>query len=846
MILNRSKKIITFYFSLLLIVFQSSLSFAQETVIGKDIKEIKFVYADIDNGIPTYTHDLFRLGFITTLNDGTILKSSTLHGEHPVTEYIVEITGAKFFGAARMASRANSSHQYSVHDCDDLEDGFIIIKAKRAEDKDWLLTEKILFSCGGKYQTEQQKLDDIAAEKARVELFAARAKLSKDRTVIASKVTGDQVGVIIPDSRIEVNTLIEFDRTKAKDLMTLSSLENTNTVEIDGNVLLLGRAILLKEDKPVLLPAIYKVGSNGPEVLDLDFGTFDAQNIAFRDAERLSSTQILVAGDLGLQKMTKTQNGYKTAKTLLFNGENSLYFTDIVSLENNKSASIGYTYLNTTKPGPAYDKDESLTVEAYNRSDKYKIFRDQNMDLEAYKQDESTFKCTAYLVIWDHVTGKSVSILLSEDVSEQSILRKGNNGELIFSLGTRPSRSNLYSKRKYATDRISQCSIQSINVEETFAQNKLISNWITEIDNGKAYPETNVFTITDLIQEDNNDFVFTGIDRRVGMHYHLSALYKGDDNTDIYTSSVVIGRLSSEGARKEMVYETGLNQSLWGGSDRGSLEIIRTPGKLYFSDYGNPKLMESPQGDGYVLMHRGAFDHIGFPEGGFRNSANQTYTDAPLFIHIDKASLKPSSFDLMNTYLVTDLIEENSVEIEGYFRNNKAVNTYQTQYITYNKETRIFDLFESSYEPAGKVYKWSFEPIFNLKWQPAVNVSETTGKGNQISKLIQEEKDFDAKFDAQVDQMSNPTDNNTSSTNSAASSASKYVTITNETGRDIYYVEESSRNPTKISANSSGKLDCSENYWYTFDPNDGINGGRSDHPKLYNANSGCGNSATIE
>lgn len=849
---NLQKNLSLYCFSFFLFVFQSSLSLAQETVIGKDIKEVKFVYAGLSGEVPTQLDELFKLGFITTLNDGTIMKSSTLNGEHSVTEYIVEITGAQVFLPETMSSRGNSSHQYSVRNCDDLVDGFIIIKAKRAEDKDWLLTEKILYSCGGKNKSEQRKQDDIAAQLAKDQLIAERAQLGADGKVIASKVIGNQVGVVIPDSKIAFKKLLEFDRTKARSEMLLSSLENSNTVEIDGSIFLLGRAIKLIEKKPVLLPAIYKVGSNEIKALELDFGSFDAENITFRDVERLSSTQILVAGDLGLQKMTKTEDGYKTSQILLFNEENSLYFTDIVSLKNNKSASIGYTYLNTTKPGPAYDRNEYLNVEIYNRSPEYKIFRDQNMDVEAYKKDESTFKCTAYLVIWDHVTGESVTLLLSEDVSEQSILRKGNDGELIFSLGTRPSRAYIFSDRKYATDRINKSSIQSINAEETFAQNKVISNWSTEIDNRynlenednsgyiRFYGEQKaVFTITDLIQEDNNDFVFTGIDRRVGIHYQNS-------NTDLYTSSVVIGRLSSEGAKKEMVFETGLNQSLWGGSDRGSLEISRTPGKLFFSDYGNPKLIQSPQGNGYILMHCGAFDNISFPEGGFRNSTHDIFADAPLFIYIDKGSLTPTSFDIMNTFIVTDLSEGSSIRTEGYSRNNQADNTYQTQYITFNKETQIFDLFESSYELMGTVYKWSFEPIFNLKWQPAAKASETTGGGNQIDKLIQEEKDYEAKLEAEMQAMSNSTDNSTNSTSSGASSTSKYVTIYNKTGKDIYYVEELSRNSYKISANSSDELDCSENYWYTFDPNDGIYGGRTDHPKLYNANSGCGNSVTVE
>jgi hypothetical protein len=71
------------------------------------------------------------------------------------------------------------------------------------------------------------------------------------------------------------------------------------------------------------------------------------------------------------------------------------------------------------------------------------------------------------------------------------------------------------------------------------------------------------------------------------------------------------------------------------------------------------------------------------------------------------------------------------------------------------------------------------------------------------------------------------------------------VTVYNKTGKDIYFVKESARNPTKISSGSSVKLDCSKDYYYTYDANDGIYGGRSNHSKLYSSNSGCGNSVTV-
>lgn len=53
------------------------------------------------------------------------------------------------------------------------------------------------------------------------------------------------------------------------------------------------------------------------------------------------------------------------------------------------------------------------------------------------------------------------------------------------------------------------------------------------------------------------------------------------------------------------------------------------------------------------------------------------------------------------------------------------------------------------------------------------------------------------------------------------------VTVYNKTGKDIYFVKESSRNLTKISSGSSVKLDCSKDYYYTYDANDGVYGGRS-------------------
>jgi hypothetical protein len=70
--------------------------------------------------------------------------------------------------------------------------------------------------------------------------------------------------------------------------------------------------------------------------------------------------------------------------------------------------------------------------------------------------------------------------------------------------------------------------------------------------------------------------------------------------------------------------------------------------------------------------------------------------------------------------------------------------------------------------------------------------------------------------------------------------STQLVTIINKTGNDIYIYREGYRNGTRIYNNSSTKVDCSFNYTYKSDSNSSGSGSR-----CYNANSGCGASATV-
>jgi len=364
-------------------------------------------------------------------------------------------------------------------------------------------------------------------------------------------------------------------------------------------------------------------------------------------------------------------------------------------------------------------------------------------------------------------------------------------------------------------------SIRSINIQKSFENNLIEYNWVRNIDTGNEYDTKMTFVISDIIIEDNDDIVFAAVS-------HQDSLYCIDKSNNMYySSSIGLGRLSPEGDVKNWKINNGLNVSLWGGSDKGNLEITRNPGKIYYSETKFPKLMSSPDGKGYIMAHVGEFDELTYPKGHL-SSQNSIATSPQLYIYLSKKTLDPISFDLLS-------IESN--------------HSYQTDFWSYNSSSKSYRLIKS--KPKSIYYtseyidvdSWKFQPKFNKSWLRKPKVREYKGEDNSYSDYMN--KDDVSYQTASDDINTDDASSNTSSSNSQVSKP-KYVTIYNKTGRDIYYVEESSSNPTRINANSSEKVDCSEDYWYTFDANDGINGGNSDHPKLYNANSDCGNSVTIK
>lgn len=283
-------------------------------------------------------------------------------------------------------------------------------------------------------------------------------------------------------------------------------------------------------------------------------------------------------------------------------GEDSLSFTKIIDIGNGMCASVGYTELKSEFSGSPIISKNQVSASQYKSWDSFKSYRDKGMSHSDYiEYVKRVYYSTAYLIIWDHNGQTYQQHYMNSRISDESILKLNNDGNLLMTLAINPITTFFVDAMNHMT---TENSLYLIDLSETIASNKLVPLWYILIDNREEGDDFISFTLSDLLVESNGDIVFTGIQKDVSQHYH--------DNfkLNMYSSYLCLGRVSSTGNLLSLKFADGFNLSAWGGSDKGSLESDHMPGKIYFGDIGLPRLTNSPVGDGYILVHRGAYDRI--------------------------------------------------------------------------------------------------------------------------------------------------------------------------------------------------------------------------------------------
>jgi hypothetical protein len=734
------------YILLLVLLFPIMLFGQENPLEGKKLKdlEIEIIYKE---GKEMNVDSRFSIWTIVTMENGKPLKGLVREGSDPAT-YDVKISGAKM-------NQYNPYNYDPYKYCEGYDNKELTISVSAKGVNTITKTLNFKMNCtpdpaiiAQKKKEKEEELQRVAEENAKAKL--AKEKLDAEKAATAKLAAdGELIGLTIPESTISSVEFMKPDKKynyKNFDLdHDLSfSFAHINTVEID--ILFLGseRTSL---DSREMFPSIYKFKNDKLESLDINTGDFPlVKNTAIRDAIKVSDTEIVVVTDNGFMKMVKTPTGYKKNLHLHAEKDLPLCFTDIVSLGNGKCASIGYARTM------GYRRPVSI------------------------RSDELDDK--AVLLIWDYNTNDFACLSLGNDISEESVLACDNNGNLIFSLGKHSVFHAPYPEKLGTHHKSTDNSIRSINVLKTFKNKQIEYNWIRKIDTGTedgSSPDL-TFVVSDIIIEDNDDIVFVGVSHNDSIYSVVASRYGYKKLESIHwgvktSSNIGVGRLSSDGNVKNWKITNGINVSLWGGSEKGNLEVDLTPGKIYYSAYKFPKLISSPDGKGYIIAHSGADDKFNYPDGYLNsaNSENSKSTSTLLFVYLNKRTLDAISFDLFNT------------------ENNYP---FQSTFLSYNSSAKEYTMIRSKFEPYKSSVKWKFKPNFNQNWLRKPLIKETRGENNGFV-------DFMTEFYAPYEEETNNTSSGSNSSNNYSSSNSS-VSSEPEIKLVQVYVDPNGKGTVKI------------------------------------------------
>ena len=394
--------------------------------------------------------------------------------------------------------------------------------------------------------------------------------------LIISTCLSAQTGIIIKDSDISCQTLQSDGPPKSQEEFENSLFHSVTTVNLNGEILYLGRAANFATKN--FSPGMRRINQGKLEKVTLDFKEYKTKDDqSLRDACSLDDQTILVAGDNGLFKFKKKNNGYALDKFAPFEGDKVLKFTKIVDLGNGKCAAVGYDSVKTEYKGTTVLSRKNNHSAHYKNWKKEEVKAHSNVesfgDFSWYFKymKDNPYVTNAYLVIWDYNTNKTKSYILRKNVTDEAIIKKYQDGNLLISLSSKPY---LNSHSGGINHLSTENDLYLVNIAETMKQNEVRTIWHNKLDDGRTYYKRQTFVLTDLLEESNGDIVFAGIQKDFDQHY-----YNQSYHTNLYTSFLCIGRIDKTGKMEKINFEKGINLSNWGGSDKGALDIINKPVK---------------------------------------------------------------------------------------------------------------------------------------------------------------------------------------------------------------------------------------------------------------------------
>jgi len=310
-----------------------------------------------------------------------------------------------------------------------------------------------------------------------------------------------------------------------------------------------------------------------------------------------------------------------------------------------------------------------------------------------------------YLIIWDYKTSKSVKLLIQPGIvspNPQLVLTKDNN--VVIGYDTRVNEESLDNRSTF----------EKVNVAGTFTGNELKSIW------KKTYAIADAFMLTDMIEDSKGNIVSmmkTNVRK-------LNSAFATEKGLDYVEYGLVKFNSKGEEFRNKVIKK--LSNDKWGRSTEGGSLTMDKQEEIYFSAYENPRILQNPNGSGYIICGRyiyGLWAYSALGEAvSTTDGRTRMFADQPAFFYADENSMDIISTDFIETTY--------SKDYGHYYKDFSPANqlgmNWSIKSFQYIPELKKFLLLECKSQKPFQSHLWLFDVYLKNSWKGEASLSPET------------------------------------------------------------------------------------------------------------------------
>ncbi|MBL7912619.1 MAG: hypothetical protein JNJ41_16275 [Bacteroidia bacterium] len=301
-----------------------------------------------------------------------------------------------------------------------------------------------------------------------------------------------------------------------------------------------------------------------------------------------------------------------------------------------------------------------------------------------------------YLTIWDQKNNKSVKYLIHPEFSSQNpqlVATKDNN--LIVGFDARESDEGAKNRTTF----------EKINPTASFTGNELKSIW------KKTYAIADAYMLTDMIEDSKGNIVCM-MKSNVGK---IKSDFSPEKGLEYVEYGLIKFNSKGEDFRNKVIYK--LSKDKWGRSSEGGSLTMDKQEEIYFSAYENPRIIQNPNGSGYIICGRyiyGLWAYSTLTESvSTTDGRTRMFADQPALFYADENSMAITSTDFIETTYSKDYGHYyKEFSLTNQLGMNWSIRSFQ-----YIPELKRFLILESKRQKPFESHLWLFDIDLKNNWK---------------------------------------------------------------------------------------------------------------------------------